>query len=185
LFGGLRLGVRSWDAVQQGVDNLNTVRSVERFLRSEMALAHPYRWKTLQGQSIAFSGTRDKVSFVAQLPSRIGDGGLYAVSLELDRSGKERRLLWRQTPLSSEMEDFTALSQSPVMVLAGTEISAVNDIWLSYFGRETDRSAPQWMDVWASDARLPMLIRIQVNFSDGSEWPDFVVAPVLTSEPAR
>jgi general secretion pathway protein J len=185
LFGGLRLGVRSWDAVQEQVDNLNTVRSVESFLRSEMSLAFPYRWKGLKGQRIAFSGTRNQVSFVAQLPSRIGDGGLYVVSLELERSGKEKRLLWRQTPLSSEMQDFSALGQSPATVLASTELSTVEDIWLSYFGRETEKAAPVWMHEWASDARLPTLIRIQVKFADGSEWPDFVVAPMLTTEAAR
>jgi general secretion pathway protein J len=185
LFGGLRLGVRSWDAVQEQVDNLNTVRSVESFLRREIALAHPYRWKGLQGQRIAFLGARNQVSFVAQLPSRIGDGGLYVVSLELERSGKEKRLLWKQMPLSSEMQDFSALAQSQEIVLAGTELSTVEDIWLSYFGRETEKAALSWTEAWASDARLPMLIRIQVKFADGSEWPDFVVAPMLTSELLR
>ena len=185
LFGGLRLGVRSWDAVQQQVDNLNTVRSVEGFLRREIALAHPYRWKGQKGQHVAFLGTRNKLSFVTQLPARIGDGGLYAVSLELEQSGKGKRLLWRQTPLSSQMEDFSALAQAPEMVLAGAELSTVTDIWLSYFGRETETATPQWVDVWASDARIPMLIRIQVKFTDGSEWPDFVVAPMLASESAR
>ena len=33
LFGGLRLGVRSWDASQKQVDSLNSVRSLESFLR--------------------------------------------------------------------------------------------------------------------------------------------------------
>jgi general secretion pathway protein J len=185
LFGGLRLGVRSWDAVQGQVDNLNTVRSVERFLRREMSMAFPYRWTGLKGQHIAFLGTRNQVSFVAQLPSRIGDGGLYVVSLELERSGKEKRLLWRQTPLSPEMQDFSTLAQSQELVLASTELSTVEDIWLSYFGRETEKAAPIWTQAWASQARLPMLIRIQVKFADGSEWPDFVVAPMLTSEPSR
>lgn len=185
LFGGLRLGVRSWDAVQQQVDNLNTVRSVESFLRREMARAYPYRWKSLATQRVAFLGARNKISFVAQLPSRIGDGGLYAVSLELEQSGKGKRLVWRQVPLNTQAQDFSALVQAPEMVLAEAELGAVDDIWLSYFGQDSDGATPRWVDSWEASARLPMLIRIQVKFVNGSEWPDFVVAPMLTSEPIR
>jgi general secretion pathway protein J len=185
LFGGLRLGVRSWDAVQQQVDNLNTVRSVESFLRREMAMTQPYRWKTGTGQRLAFLGERSKINFVAQLPARIGGGGLYAISLEIENSGKGKRLVWRHLPLNPLVQDFAALSQAPEIVLAGAELSAVDDIWLTYFGRVNDTAAPVWMERWESDARLPMLIRIQVRFANGTEWPDFVVSPLLASEGAR
>jgi general secretion pathway protein J len=185
LFGGLRLGVRSWDAVQLQVDNLNTVRSVESFLRREMAMTQPYRWKTGTGQRLAFLGERSKINFVAQLPARIGGGGLYAVSLEIEHSGKGKRLVWRHLPLNPLVQDFTAVSEAPEIVLAGAELNAVDDIWLTYFGRATDNAAPVWMDRWESDTRLPMLIRIQVRFANGSDWPDFVVAPLLASEGAR
>ena len=100
LFGGLRLGIRSWDTVQQRVDNLNTVRAVESFLRREMEMTYPYRWKGTPEQRMAFLGERNKVSFVAQLPSRIGTGGLYLASLELERSSKGRRLVWRYMPVT-------------------------------------------------------------------------------------
>ncbi len=185
LFGGLRLGVRSWDAVQQQVDNLNTVRSVESFLRGELAQTQPYRWKVGAAQRMAFLGERSKVNFVAPLPARIGGGGLYAVSLEIEHSAKGKRLVWRHMPLSPLVQDFTAVSQAQEMVLASAELSAVDDIWLSYFGRVNDTSAPAWLDRWESDARLPMLIRVQARFTSGTEWPDFVVAPLLAAEGAR
>lgn len=185
LFGGLRLGVRSWDAVQQQVDNLNTVRSVESFLRREMAQTQPYRWKTGTGQRLAFLGERSKVNFVAQLPARIGGGGLYAISLEIEHSAKGKRLIWRHLPLSPLMQDFAAVSQAPEIILAGAELNAVGDIWLTYFGRANDAAASAWVDRWESDVRLPMLIKIRVRFANGSEWPDFVVAPLLASEGTR
>jgi general secretion pathway protein J len=185
LFGGLRLGVRSWDAVQQQVDNLNTVRSVESFLRREMSQTQPYRWKAGTGQRLAFVGERNKVNFVAQLPARIGGGGLYAISLEIESDANGKRLVWRHVPLSPLVQDFTAVSMAPKMILAGAELSAVDDIWLTYFGRLNDSTAPAWLDRWESDTRLPMLIKVQVRFFSGSEWPDFVVAPLLASEGVR
>jgi len=185
LFGGLRLGVRSWDAVQQRVDNLNSVRSVESFLRREIEKTYPYRWKNATSPQVAFLGERNRISFVAQLPGRIGAGGLYAVSLELEQNANGRRLLWRHLPLSAQMQDFSQLAQVPEIVLAGTELSAVEDIWLTYFGSEGDNLAPTWGDRWDSPTRLPLLIRIQVKFANGTEWPNFVVAPRLSSELVR
>lgn len=185
LFGGLRLGVRSWDAVQQKVDVLNSVRSIESFLRREMEMTHPYRWKGALGQPLAFLGERHKISFVAQLPGRIGTGGLYAVSLELEQNAVGQRLVWRHTPITSTMRDFSVLTQASEMVLASSELNSIDDIWLTYFGSAGDSTVPTWMDRWDSKTSLPALIRIQVKFATGAEWPDFIVAPRLVSELPR
>lgn len=181
LFGGLRLGVRSWDASQKQVDTLNSVRSLESFLRREMSVANPYRWKAGPSQRIAFLGERDRLSFVAPIPARVGGGGLYAISIALEQQGKEKRIVWRYLPVNAQMQDFSALAQSTPMVLAASELREVDDIWLSYFGKENESVAPRWMDRWENDKALPDLIRIQVRHPNGGEWPDFVVAPMLSS----
>ncbi len=185
LFGGLRLSVRSWDSVQKQVDTLNSVRSVESFLRREMERIYPYRWKAGLPQRFAFVGERHKLHFVAPLPSRIGVGGLYAIALELEQTGNGRRLTWKHAPIDPTMQDFSRLESVKEMQLVGVELNSVDDIWLSYFGRETDAAAPRWVERWDSVVTMPMLIRIQVRFADGSEWPDFIVAPTLTPEVPR
>lgn len=185
LFGGLRLSVRSWDSVQKQVDTLNSVRSVEGFLRRELERVYPYRWKAGPTPGFAFVGERHKLSFVAPLPSRIGAGGLYAIAMELEQTSSGRRLTWKHLPVDAQMRDFSTVAPVKEMQLVGAELNSVDDIWLSYFGRETEAAAPRWMDRWESAVTMPMLIRIQVRFADGSEWPDFMVAPMLTSEGPR
>ncbi len=185
LFGGLRLGMRSWDTVQVKVDNMNSVRSVEGFLRREMERVYPYRWNPGPAQKFAFVGERYKVNFVAPLPSRIGVGGLYAIAMELEQNSEGRRLTWKHVPIDPQMKDFSALDQVKEMVLVNTELNKVDDIWLSYFGREKDGADAKWADHWDSITTMPLLIRIQVHFTDGSEWPDFVVAPSLNTETPR
>lgn len=181
LFGGLRLGVRSWDAAQRNVDTMNAVRSVEGFLRGEMGRVYPYRWKSgLGGPRLAFIGERYKLSFVAPLPSRIGGGGLYLMSMELEQSGNEKRIVWKQVPVSAQMQDFSALAEAREMELVSTEMGGVEEAWLSYFGQEGDGAEPVWTDRWQNDKRLPQLIRVQVRLKRGAEWPEFVVAPMLT-----
>ena len=185
LFGGLRLGVRSWDASQKQVDSLNSVRSLENFLRRELSVAYPYRWKAGPTRRLAFLGERDKLSFVAQLPSRVGGGGLYVISIALEQQGKQKRIVWRYLPVNAQMQDFSALAETTQMVLAASELDQVEDIGLSYFGQENERAVPRWLDRWDNGAILPTLIRVQVRLANGAEWPDFVVAPMLSSDLAR
>jgi general secretion pathway protein J len=185
LFAGLRLGVRSWDAAQANVDSMSSVRAVESFLRREIGQTYPYRWKKGLPNRMAFQGEPHKVSFVAPLPSRIGGGGLYAVSIELLQNGNEKRIVWKQLPLSGQMEDFSGLGGVKEMVLATGEVGRVGDVWLDYYGRETEDTEPRWLDNWQNDKLLPMLVRVRVKLADGGEWPDFVVAPAISSDGVR
>ena len=185
LFGGLRLGVRSWDKSQKQVDSLNTVRSLENFLRRELSQTYPYLWKNVPGSRIAFVGERNKLNFVAQLPSRVGGGGLYQISVKLEQAANAQRILWKHLPVSSQMQDFSALAEAPEMVLAASDFGNVEEIWLTYFGQENENTAPRWVDRWENSTRLPMLIRLQVKLTNSGQWPDFVVAPMLSSGAAK
>ena len=185
LFGGLRLGVRSWDVSQKQVDTLNSVRALESFLRREMSTAFPYKWKSGPTRRLAFLGERDRLSFVAQLPARVGGGGLYVISIALDQQGKQKRIVWKYLPVTAQMQDFSALADAPEMVLAASELDQVEDIGLSYFGQENEAAAPRWTDRWDNETFLPTLIRVQVKLASGAVWPDFVVAPMLSSGLSR
>ena len=73
------------------------------------------------------------------------------------------------------------LAEAPQMVLAASELDQVEDIGLSYFGQENESTAPRWTDRWDNETFLPTLIRVQVKLVNGAVWPDFVVAPMLSS----
>lgn len=185
LFGGLRLGLRSWDAVQKQVDNLNSVRALEGFLRRELEQIQPYRWKSSTSSVLAFHGVGDQLQFVAPVAARIGSGGLYAISLTFERHGDQRKIVWRHAPVGPETRDFSELDRAEGVVLASKELDVVDDITLSYFGAEREGLPAQWLDRWELRAGLPALIRVRVRFLDGSEWPEFVVAPMLASGGVR
>jgi general secretion pathway protein J len=185
LFGGLRLGVRSWDAAQLQVDGINAVRSVESLLRRQITSAHPYRWKSVPGQRLAFLGERNKISFVAPIPARIGGGGLSAISFEFEQADQRMRLLWRVLPVTRQMQDFSELAQAPAVVLAAFDLDGVQDIRLGYFGSDAAGAPPRWLDRWENSMSLPLLIRLQFKMAQGADWSGFVVAPLLSSEVTR
>jgi general secretion pathway protein J len=183
LFGGLRLGIRSWDSVQKRVDNQNTVRAIESTLRREFEMAHPLKWDRGSGPRVAFHGEREQVTFVAPLPSGVGLGGLHLISLQF----RERReIFWKSVPFDGDFQrDFAEIDQSKGMSLIRVGPNVVEDIWFSYFGSESGNDAPHWLERWDSSSRLPSLIRIQAKFADGSEWPELVVSLRLSSAAAR
>lgn len=185
LFGGLRLSMRSWDAAQGSMDTMSTVRAVEGFLRREMEQIYPYRWKKATEQRLAFIGERHMLRFVAPLPSRVGGGGLYLSALNFDLQGKQKRIVWRHLPIGAGWQDFSALADAKEVILASGELSGVEDVWLSYFGAETEGVVPKWQDRWDNGKSLPMLIRVQIKLAQNDEWPDFVVAPMLTLDPMK
>jgi general secretion pathway protein J len=177
LFGGLRLGMRSWDAAQGSVDTLSTVRAVEGFLRREFSQIHPYRFRGPDVQpTLAFLGEQERVSFVAPMPQRIGGGGLHLMSIALERDAQGQRIVWRAQPLAAGLRDFSTLAQSPEQVLISKELLNVEYLGLSYFGRPGNAPAPFWSERWDDPQRLPALIRVQVRLKSGEPWPEFVVA---------
>jgi general secretion pathway protein J len=174
LFGGLRLGSRSWDAGDTRAGKTTHLTLLHEFLRRELSQVTPYFWKKVANADIAFIGERDSLMMVAPIAVHLGPGGLYLQGLSLD----DGKLVMRQAPTDSDSTDFSALDDSEKIALA----DHVEELEFAYYGQENKDAEPQWTDHWQSQdtpQRLPFLIRIRIRFDDGQVWPDLVVAPVV------
>ncbi len=84
LYGGLRLGMRSWDAGEQRAESVNEVRLIEDFIRRQLRQSMTvYREDPEQGQAVVFEGQADSLTFVAPLLSYLGMGGLYVIQFDV------------------------------------------------------------------------------------------------------
>lgn len=178
LFGGMRLGARSWDAGELRAENTTHLALLQGFLRRTLSQTVPYRWKKKPDADMAFIGEPDRVKLVAPIAVRLGPGGLYLLSLELARDNDGSQLVMKRIIPDSESADFTALDDAEKVVLA----EHVEALDFAYYGAETREAEPQWQDRWENrdtPQRLPYLIRMRVKFSDGRVWPDLVVAPLI------
>ncbi len=174
LFGGLRLGSRSWDAGDAHAEKTTHLTLVQEFLRRELSQVTPYFWKKPVNPDIAFIGEPNSLMMVGPVAVHLGPGGLFLLGLSLD----DGKLIMRQAAPNSDSTDFSALDQSEKIELA----DHVESLDFGYYGAETKSADPQWTDNWKSQdtpQRLPYLIRVRVTFSDGRTWPDLVVAPVI------
>lgn len=175
LFGGLRLGAKSWDSGEKRADDAAQLRAIHGFMRRELSQVFPWRWKKEVDSRLAFLGAADAVSFVAPLPSQVSGGGLYLLALELERGVEGERLIMKRTLTDSAAKDFSGLEQGEKSLLA----EHIDKMSIAYFGSTTPESEPDWQDKWDDPQRLPLLVRIQVKLNDGRDWPDLVVPLVV------
>jgi general secretion pathway protein J len=185
LFGGLHFGTRAWEAGNARAEQLAQVQAVQALLRRRIAQALP----PLSEADVAadrrkdFTGESDSLRFLAVAPSRAGVGGIYAFGLavtEDDASGgAQMEFTWRLHRADDEAEP----GDTPEAGLGGRRvlIDGLASARFSYFGASAFEQAADWSDNWDSEAGLPGLIAIEVEFpeGDGRAWPILQVAPKL------
>jgi general secretion pathway protein J len=179
LFGGMRTGIRAWEAGTTRGDQADQALLAASFLRKELTAAYPWRFKDPLVLKLAFRGTPESVRFVSMRPADLGGGGLAFVSLayEPDRAGEGGRLVMRRAPAASEAVDFAAVDATDPFAL----LDGVGAARFSYFGSQDDVTPPAWSGSWENPQRIPTHVRIELSLVR-AKLPDVVVALRLGEE---
>ncbi len=182
LFGGLRLGARVWDTVEQRTGTLHERQMIARFIMRELEQARPLTFAPRDGDKrLAFVGKADAVYFVAPLPSQAGGGGLHWLGLEVVGAEDTRRLV-----LSYELfqtEDWQRYDPQPRRQLVLYDELA--DAEFDYFGAPGDSRQARWSAAWDDPEKLPQLVRLRLKGEQAeSAWQELLVAPRLGAGPA-
>jgi len=174
LYSGLQLGLNSSESGEQRAETINRLRSVQEFLRRQLAQSMTvYQINDQQQQIAVFAGRPDRIEFVAPMLTHLGQGGLYRVRVETgDGRLKLRwRIYVRDDPEAGEERETVLLDK-------------VSTVEWAYFGPEPDdesgqkpQNPPRWRSEWSNGKRRPLLVRLNLNL-DGEPWPDLVVALV-------
>ena len=168
LYGGLRIGLRGWDAGEQRAEATQQLRLVHEFLRRQLAQSMTvYQFDDQQNRTVVFAGQADGIEFVTPMLVRLGQAGLYRVRIEV----VDGRLWIRWRPY---LPNDPAAGEERERVLL-EEVSAVE--W-AYFGLEQfDDPQPRWSNAWTNPQIRPLLVRLNLKLRD-EPWPDLVVALV-------
>ena len=176
LFGGLRFGARSWEAVVDSSAERDDIASTQTFLRDRLAqlmLPTPGRLGDFN-EDENFNGGPEQVEFFAPWLSALSLGGLYRFKLWHEDIGNGRLMLrWRPAEADpDELEELGDLAGQRVLLDGIAEFS------LSYYGAADEDAEPEWLDQWENPDALPRLVRVQLAFAEaGRVWPVFIVAP--------
>jgi general secretion pathway protein J len=178
LFGGVRLGTRTWERTDRTVARTDEIASAQSILRYEMERIYPaYAEKAGFGGSVIFSGEIDRMSFLAPLPANFGPGEFVRVTVAVDAQNGLKNLVmsWQANRAA-----FGAGSKSlptPEIVL----MHRVDGIKFAYFGPDVESREVSWQPLWDGRRSLPQIIRLTIAFppSDPRTVPPMTVHPRL------
>ncbi len=207
LFGGLRLGAKSWDAAELHATESGDQRLIWSFLQHSLnQMRAVYLPGEVDGRHVAFSGDRQALEFVGSMPERIGPGGAYVLRIEAPRVGRSRNLVLRRwlyhqevlegleavptwTPLYERVGEARPLSEDEERngALYGEHllVEGIEELEINYYGAVEGRTEPEWHDEWKEASAIPTLVRLQV-YKDQGKWPPLLaVLPALTDLDSR
>lgn len=173
LFGGLRFGVRAWEAGGGHMDQAVNIEVVQSLLRRQLSQTRLPPQADNAGLIAAFVAEPGSLIFVAPLPAHRGIGGSYLFRLgPSERDGRsDLTLAWR-------LYRPELLASDPPMLGDGTTLlEDIAGIELSYFGAPDPEQAPQWWGAWDGINDAPQLVRMRVEFptGDSRRWPDLII----------
>ena len=174
LYGGLRLGARSWDAGEQRAEQFNEMQAVHDFIRSQIRQSLEVFRYSQQGRVLAFEGESQRLLIVAPMFEHLGRGGLYYIEFNVlqDVDGDALQMRWYpfQPGDPDERKDSIDMQDAEKTIL----LSEVADVKWAYFGIDAVGEKPDWFDEWDNPLQSPILVRLSLSVREGV-WPDLVV----------
>jgi general secretion pathway protein J len=175
LYGGLRVGMRSWEVGEQRADTVDELRLVQSFIRQRFRQSvTTFHQDESDGRAVAFIGRSDQVRLVTPMLAYLGMGGLYAIQIDTIEEAEVEHLRIRWWPFRPDLFELDRM-ENEELVEETTLISGVSDIEWSYFGAQEPDRDPEWADRWEARAQRPLLVRLRLSLRQGT-WPELVMA---------
>ena len=174
-YGALRIGIRSWDASQETVTQIETLRVGWQAVHSAISEAVVRFDPTTQSEGIFFDGRPDRLKFTANMPSHLGLGGVYIIELLLDTQNGDDAFLLRRTLWVEHLQETRENNPQQAPLAEG-----VKQIRFRYFGTLNEEETPSWHTQWTGQSTLPNLLRLDVELKDGTHWPTLIARPRIS-----
>ena len=191
---GLSFGARIWEREQTQLEQWAELQMVHDVIRRTVGEAWPLSVPTETGTPrAAFVGSSTSMAFLGPPPAQSLAGGIYHYGL-LSRSGPEGvRLVLTWGLRNPDRTQPTGRRGRTTLIRrehSGDDkevilVDRVVNAEFSYFGVGDNDERPRWWSSWENAAKLPLLVRMHIEFPPGDrrKWPDLVVAPAITAAP--
>jgi general secretion pathway protein J len=184
IYAALTVGLRAWDAGDKRVTAASNWRTVEHFLRREMGQIFPTRWRGVATPYVAFEGEATRLRYVTtlNLDAALQNGataGLQWAELTLDGD----KLMLNRQAFDNQAQNFEGLlsassttpSQQTSTIAPVKLMDNITSLSIEYFGTDNDNTEPTWRTEWRDMARLPKLLRLQIETTRGRDVPTMVI----------
>jgi len=192
LYGGLRLGSRTWEGVETRSGRTEGLRLARGFLQRTLLQARKAYGQVDNASLLLFVGDAGQLEVAAPLSGFVGIGGLYLLRFTQIDQGPRRDLVVQRWLVHRDLLDGSRAGIPPWRPLerpAGLEVPYdaplglygtnlllpdVGRLTFSYFGPLPDGTGSGWQEDWQTRSGLPQLVRISLGGDAG--WPDLIVA---------
>lgn len=172
LFASLRICVQNWNAGERKITQVGEAGTIQYFLQSKLHSTLPLEADFLEEQQFSFQGEAEQIQFVASMPASANRLGLqqFKMSLERAKNNQGSNLLVDIKPFFplNENEEW---SDEQVVILKN-----IKHLDFAYFGLDRFHNDPVWQDEWLEKHKLPKLVSIDIELTNGEVWPQIVVA---------
>jgi general secretion pathway protein J len=154
---------------------------VQEFLRRQLSHAMPLAFEKMEdaGENRVFVAESDMLRFVAPMPGHLARGGPHVQWLTIESDADGLRLVFDHSQLNGYDPDNPkgSSTREPVMLL-----EKMQDARFEYRALDEQGELTDWDESWDDAQRLPLMVRLVVEFDDDSRfhWPDFEV-PILSA----
>ena len=156
------------------------LRSVQSFIRRQLTGALPiaYEFDASNGEATFFSGERNKLQFVANMPGYLSYGGAYLQTFELKRGGENYQLEFQFQQITTE--GLLEAERKPEILLEGIKSGE-----FSYRTLDEQSKPGSWKNSWDLPTQIPLQTSLKIEFSDSKmHWPLLVTSSKLSTATA-
>lgn len=177
-YGTLRTATGAMKSGEALIERTDRLRTVQEFLRRQLSHAMPLAFERMEtsGENRVFVADRGELRFVAPMPGHLSRGGPHVQWLTIDGDA----LLFDHAQLNGydPADPKAGNKREPVVLLEG-----IRDAKFEF--RELDPETGklgEWESDWDDPQRLPLLVRLDVEFDDDSKqhWPTLEI-PLLVA----
>ncbi len=176
LFASLKVCADSWNKGELKIAEVNEKAVVYQFFKRHLPSIRPL-WDNFSHENerqFSFQGSRDKLQFVSVFPASASRKGLQLFEIKFDK-GNERQIKVILSPFYPSLDEQEWKTEEVIL------LEHVDALKISYFGKETMDSDGAWVDSWTGKEHLPRLVKIKIELSTQSFWPEMVFALKLSA----
>ena len=180
-FAGIHSATRAVASGESLIDRTNKLRVAQEFLRRELSQAKALviEQDPTTGEATLFEGDAESLRFVAPMPGYLGSGGPYVQQLSFERHEGDLRLLFRHAIHNGYDADEGPLADPDLVPVVLLE--RIRDARFEYRALDDTGKLDDWTDEWDKRGRMPLMVRIAVEFEEDLNlvWPEMVVPLML------
>ncbi|GAB2781592.1 prepilin-type N-terminal cleavage/methylation domain-containing protein [Dyella kyungheensis] len=177
---GIRTATKMVGAGSRAMEQVDEMRSAQRFIRHDLLQARAIPWKVDgKGVPIVFEGDEQRIQFVGPLPGYLDRNGPQLQTLALASDGNGAFQLELSSDGMSPTGATHGIGFSPEPLAEGIARGRFR-----YYGSVDGKSAKAWMNQWHVAGRMPELVSVELQRGDDGEPWLLVQTPIRQSADA-